>query len=181
MCLHLAKYSNSSSIVQNTLKTAYLFVSMSEAEFLFAFKTQRVACTHFKYSHKHKCSLEMFTSKQNKNTVVLFPSLVTTVHVSKCYSLTSPMVSLTYWSIALAISALFTPLRNFMLRTRGWCLSHQLSALSPASRVQWIRDCCPAPIPITWKTQVKKDWGTTEAPLDSFLIYAPPLTCPSLA
>lgn len=55
--------------------------------------------------------------------------------------LTSPMVSLTYWSIALAISALFTPVRNFMSRTRGWCLSHQLSALSPASRVQWIRDC----------------------------------------
>lgn len=62
---------------------------------------------------------------------------------------TSPMVSLTYWSIALAISALFTPVRNFMFRTRGWCLSHQLSALSPASRVQWIRDCWPAPIPIT--------------------------------
>lgn len=62
---------------------------------------------------------------------------------------TSPMVSLTYWSIALAISALFTPVRNFTSRTRGWCLSHQLSALSPASRVQWMRDCWPAPMPIT--------------------------------
>lgn len=60
---------------------------------------------------------------------------------TKIRSLTSPMVSLTYWSIALAISALFTPVRNFMFSTRGWCLSHQLSALSPASRVQWIRDC----------------------------------------
>jgi hypothetical protein len=26
---------------------------------------------------------------------------------------------------------------------------YQLSALSPAIRVQWIRDCCPAPRPIT--------------------------------
>lgn len=69
--------------------------------------------------------------------------------------LTSPMVSLTYWSIALAISARFTPLRNFMFRTHGWCLSHQLSALSPASRVQWIRDCWPAPIPITCYTQTR--------------------------
>lgn len=63
------------------------------------------------------------------------------------------MVLLTYWSIALAISARFTPLQNFMSRTRGWCLSHQLSALSPARRVQWIRDCWPAPIPITCQTQ----------------------------
>lgn len=69
--------------------------------------------------------------------------------------LTSPMVSLTYWSIALAISARFTPLRNFMFRTHGWCLSHQLSALSPARRVQWIRDCWPAPIPITCRTQAR--------------------------
>lgn len=67
------------------------------------------------------------------------------------------MVPLTYWSIALAISARFTPLRNFMFRTRGLCLSHQLSALSPASRVQWIRDCCPAPIPITCKTQTREN------------------------
>lgn len=65
---------------------------------------------------------------------------VTTAVSYRCHH-TSPMVSLTYWSIALAISARFTPLRNFMLRTRGLCLSHQLSALSPASRVQWIRDC----------------------------------------
>ena len=70
--------------------------------------------------------------------------------------LTSPIVLLTYWSIALAISARFTPPRNFMLSTRGWCLSHQLSALSPASRVQWIRDCWPAPIPMTCKT---KTWN----------------------
>lgn len=66
------------------------------------------------------------------------------------------MVSLTYWSTALAISARFTPLRNFMLRTRGWCLSHQLSALSPASLVQWIRDCWPAPIPMTWREKKKQ-------------------------
>lgn len=78
------------------------------------------------------------------------------VPVAHCYPLTSPMVPLTYWSIALAISARFTPLRNFMFRTRGLCLSHQLSALSPASRVQWIRDCWPAPIPITCRTQTRE-------------------------
>lgn len=72
-------------------------------------------------------------------------------------NLTSPMVLLTYWSMALAISARFTPPRNFMFRTRGWCLSHQLSALSPASRVQWIRDCWPAPIPITCRTEKREN------------------------
>lgn len=92
---------------------------------------------------------------------------------------TSPMVLLTYWSIALAISALFTPLRNFMLRTRGWCLSHQLSALSPARRVQWMRDCCPAPIPITCRKERRvKLCGSCR---DAFLYHLPPLTCPSLA
>lgn len=62
------------------------------------------------------------------------------------------MVPVTYWSMALEISALFTPVLNFMESTRGWCLSHQKFALSPARRVQWIRDCCPAPMPITWRT-----------------------------
>lgn len=37
------------------------------------------------------------------------------------------------------------PLPPRLLKTR----THQLLALSPASRVQWILDCCPAPMPIT--------------------------------
>ena len=51
-------------------------------------------------------------------------------------------------SIALHLSGLLTPFLNLNPRTRGCCLSHQLSALSPASRVQWIRDCWPAPRPM---------------------------------
>lgn len=31
---------------------------------------------------------------------------------------------------------------------------YQFIALSPASRVQWIRDCWPAPIPITFKDRI---------------------------
>lgn len=59
-------------------------------------------------------------------------------------SSTSP---LTKRSIAFAFSARLTPFLNGSARTRGWCRNHQLSALDPASRVQWMRDCCPAPRP----------------------------------
>lgn len=86
-----------------------------------------------------------------------------------------PTVPSTKLSIALEISARFTPALNFSEVTRGcwrnhllngnhWnyndlCLScvtaniYQLSALSPAKRVQWMRDCCPAPMPITWPSR----------------------------
>lgn len=110
---------------------------------------------------------DRWLQKPNQNPVHLFARrplmwamLDWCQHAELCTfrPLTSPMVSLTYWSIALAISALFTPVRNFMFRTQGWCLSHQLSALSPASRVQWIRDCWPAPIPITCSS-THQQWG----------------------
>lgn len=75
------------------------------------------------------------------------------------------MVPVTYWSMALDTSALFTPVLNFIESTWGWCLSHQKSALSPARRVQCIRDCCPAPMPITWRTWV---WKWTLLPTTYF-------------
>ena len=61
----------------------------------------------------------------------------------------SPTWSVTNRSIAFALSARLVPFLKGSARTRGWCLNHQLSALSPAKRVQWIRDCWPAPRPIT--------------------------------
>jgi hypothetical protein len=51
-------------------------------------------------------------------------------------------------SIALAFSVRFTPFLNGRESTRGWCRSHQLSAFKPARRVQWMRDCWPAPRPM---------------------------------
>ena len=46
-----------------------------------------------------------------------------------------------------------TPLLKGRARTLGWWRSHQRSALPPARRVQWMRDCWPAPIPMIdpWK------------------------------
>lgn len=64
-----------------------------------------------------------------------------------------PIVPSTKLSMALEISARLTPALNFIDKTRGWCRSHQLSLLSPARRVQWIRDCCPAPMPMTWPSR----------------------------
>lgn len=81
---------------------------------------------------------------------------INTLQPDPARGLTSPMVPVTYWSMALEISALFTPALNFIESTRGWCLSHQEFALSPARRVQCIRDCCPAPMPITWGTWTLK-------------------------
>lgn len=93
----------------------------------------------YQYTFKNK-----FTDSRLNNPVRVVQTLQVCI-------LAFSKVPLTYWSTALEISARFTPALNFMPRTRGWCLSHQLSALSPASRVQCMRDCCPAPIPTTWQ------------------------------
>ena len=84
----------------------------------------------------------------------LFSSLVNTSGFSvKIFSQvpsasTSIYSSPIYRSIALSRSARLIPSLNGRASTFGHCLSHQLSAFCPARRVQWIRDCCPAPIPI---------------------------------
>ena len=44
-------------------------------------------------------------------------------------------------SIALLLSARLVPAFHLMFSTRSWKRIHQLSALSPAKRVQWIRLC----------------------------------------
>ena len=46
-------------------------------------------------------------------------------------------------------SGRFIPSPKGSTKTRGCCCSIQRSALPQAIRVQWILDCCPAPIPIT--------------------------------
>ena len=56
---------------------------------------------------------------------------------------------LTNKSMALLLSARLVPFFHLRLRTRSLKRIHQLSALSPASLVQWMRDCCPAPRPTT--------------------------------
>ena len=40
--------------------------------------------------------------------------------------------------------------RKGRFRVLGCCRRNQVSALEPASRVQWIRDCWPAPTPMAW-------------------------------
>ena len=68
---------------------------------------------------------------------------------------------LTNKSIALAFSARLTPFLKGKARTLGWWRSHQRSALPPARRVQWMRDCWPAPIPMIdpWKAyETLLDW-----------------------
>ena len=40
--------------------------------------------------------------------------------------------------------------RNFSPRVFGCWRRNQVSALVPARRVQWIRDCWPAPTPMAW-------------------------------
>lgn len=53
-----------------------------------------------------------------------------------------------YRSIQLSRSALPMPSTKESSSTFGAWRRYQLSALFPASLVQWILDCCPAPIPI---------------------------------
>ncbi len=55
-----------------------------------------------------------------------------------------------YWSMALFISARFRSARKVASRTFGCWRSHHVSAFEPASRVQWTRDCWPAPMPMAW-------------------------------
>ena len=51
-------------------------------------------------------------------------------------------------SMALSRFGRRTSSRKGRFRTFGFWRSHQISALLPARRVQWTRDCCPAPTPM---------------------------------
>lgn len=105
--------------------------------------------------------LALFSSKEFRNCVeVGFPGFAFDtllykrhlVHWSHLYMTakhTSPVWLVTKRSIALDLSARLVPFLKSKARTLGWWRNHQLSALSPARRVQWIRDCWPAPRPIT--------------------------------
>ena len=53
-------------------------------------------------------------------------------------------------SISLSRSARFMPSGKLSSSTFGCLRSRQVSALSPARRVQWMRLCWPAPTPTVW-------------------------------
>ena len=85
----------------------------------------------------------------------LFSSRVNGSGFSRKYSFHASMTSISgsserYCSIALSLSFL----ESFSLKGRestlSLCLRCQRSALPPASLVQCILDCCPAPTPIVW-------------------------------
>ncbi len=63
---------------------------------------------------------------------------------------TSSYSSEMYRSMALSRSGRRMSSTNWRPRTLGCWRSHQLSALLPARRVQWMRLCWPAPTPMVW-------------------------------
>ena len=63
---------------------------------------------------------------------------------------TSSASSPVYRSIVLSRSARRIPSTKGRFITFGHWRSHHLSALLPARRVQCIRLCCPAPMPMAW-------------------------------
>ena len=106
------------------------------------------------FSHT-KASLETATSPN----FAIWSSFSFSVNSSGTSSKTASYISLsgpdfgssplTRRSIALLLSGLLVPFFHFMPNTLSWKRSHQISALDPANRVQWILDCCPAPRPMT--------------------------------